>query len=199
MAGVSSAISVGLTVAATTWVMGRIVADARRVPEPAADGSVELRYGPLIRFAGVACTVLGVAFLVGLLTAAQPRDRMVFLAAFALAGPGGLWMVLAGWRESLVVRRDGVVERTMWGGRRELAWDAVRAVRFSSLMGYAILEGSEGRVRASVMMRGVGHFWDAVATHLPQPMWADARRKYDAYVQQPAREPRDGGSARSAR
>ena len=172
-------IKVGALVAGavTTWAIHRFHAGASRSGgERAPDGSVTLRYPPVVRVLGV----LFVAFALGAAVVAYqfpvPSVRMPWAMIAAFVGATGGWLAAAGWRERLVVGPDGVRQHTRWGTVRELAWNDVRSVGLL-YDGYLTLRGPGGTVRVSTLMVGTGDLWRAIEANLPEALWAEARRR----------------------
>src|SRR5712672_2662805 len=171
---VATAASIGVT----TWMMRRMTADARRTPAPDADGTVALRYGPMVVGAGVLCLAVAVLIAgIGIAAPPRPGERVAWLSLVGAFGVGGLWLTLVALRYGLAVGRTGVRQEAFGRKPVVLLWSAVRAVSFSRVSGYLTLEGATGRVRASVMLRGVDCLWEAIEAHVP-------RTQCDAYVHQ---------------
>jgi hypothetical protein len=187
MANISNAIAMAVSIGVTSWVMQRLVSDARRTPARGADGSISLRYGPMIAGIGVACLLLALAFVaIGVASPPKPGERGIWLTLIGAFGISGLWLLLVALRHRLDVGPSGVRQEAFARAPVTLAWNDVRAVSFSSVSGYVTLQGVTGRVRASVMLRGIDGLWEGIAAHLPRTMWADARAQFDAYGQRMA-------------
>jgi hypothetical protein len=187
MANISSAVAMAVSIGVTSWVMQRLVADGRRTPARGADGSVSLRYGPMIAGIGAACVLLALAFVaIGVVSHPKPDERGIWLALIGTFGISGLWLLLVAMRYRLDVGPAGLRQEAFARAPVTLAWSDVRAVRFSSVSGYVTLEGATARVRASVMLRGIDGLWEAIAAQLPRAMWAEGRAQFDAYAQRMA-------------
>ena len=184
MAAWINAVAVATAVVATSLVMRRLVRDARQSPAPAADGSVTLRYGPIVGGTGIAAIVLSLAFLaIGLLAPPRPDQRAPWLGLVVAFGVSGLGLLLAAMRYRLAVGPTGMVQRSLFSRERALSWHDVRGVRFSPTSGYVTLEGDATRVRASAMLRGIDRLWDSIEANVPRAAWQDARTRFDTYVQ----------------
>jgi hypothetical protein len=187
MANLSNAVATAVSIGVTSWVMQRLMTEARRTPARGADGSVSLRYGPMIAGIGVASIVLALAFVaIGVVSPPKPGDRGIWLGLIGAFGISGLWLLLVALRYRLDVGPSAVRQAAFARSPVTLAWSDVRSVSFSSVSGYVTLQGATARVRASVMLRGIDGLWDGIAAHLPRAMWADARAQFDAYGQRMA-------------
>jgi hypothetical protein len=187
MANFGNAVAMAVSVGVTSWMMQRLLADGRRAPALDADGTVSLRYGPMVGGIGVLSIVMALAFVViGVVSHPKPHERAIWLALIGAFGIAGLWLLLVARRYRLDVGPSGLRRESLGHSPVTLAWNEVRAVRFSRLSGYVTLEGATTRVQASVMLRGVDWLWGAIETHVPRAKWADARAQFDEYGQRMA-------------
>jgi hypothetical protein len=182
MAGFGKLVAGIATMAAVSWAVRRMAVDAWHVPAAGPDGAVTLRYGPVVGGTGVACFAFGLACAaIGLAQPPQPGDRVAWLALVLACCGGGAAFWLVARRHRLVVGQGGVCRHSLWRAPRALVWGDVRAVRFSRTSGYVTLEGAATRLRASVMLRGVSHLWEAIEANVPRDRWADARASFDGH------------------
>ena len=187
MANFGNAVAMAVSVGVTSWVMQRLLADGRRVPAPNADGTISLRYGPMVGGIGVMSILLALVFVaIGIVSHPKPNEHGIWLALVGGFGIAGVWLLLVARRYRLDVGPGGLRRESFGRAPVTLAWSDVRAVRFSRLSGYVTLEGPSAKVQASVMLRGIDSLWGAIETHVPRAQWADARAQFDEYAQQMA-------------
>ena len=182
MVNFGNAVAMAVSIGVTSWVMQRLVADARRPPARGADGTFSLRYGPMVSGTGVLSIVLALAFVaIGVVSHPKPHERGIWLALISAFGISGLWLLLVARRYRLDFGSSGLRRESLGRSPVTLAWSEIRAVSFSSVSGYVTLEGATTRVRASVMLRGIDSLWKEVEARVPRAQWTDARAQFDAY------------------
>jgi hypothetical protein len=144
--------------AAAGLAAGAAAALTSRLPAPAQGTSV-LAYGARARAAAGAA--LALPFLAAALAAwrlppAEEPVRFWTLVAGSAAALLLLWVVrveVCGVRH--VVAEDALVGGSAWGKPVRLAWDGLRAVRWSAANQWFELEGEDGRVRVSRWLTGL--------------------------------------------
>ena len=178
-----SVVGVLLTAGVTGWALRGVRANAARAPRPDATGAFTLRYGAGIRVVGVFALAFAALLLaIGLVAPPRGSQRVPWALLVLAFGGGAVWVLLAAWREYVVVGPAGLRWQPVWGRVRELAWEDVERVRFSSSLGYLYLEGATGRVRASAILQGADLLWGEIGRRLPRESWAAAREQFDEYL-----------------
>ncbi len=156
MAEVTNAVLFAILLPLGTWALFRF---SQRTPEVDGDAAM-LRYGPAIALLGWVCFGIAAVSLGAFLT-----NEMQGASGFEVglvSGVGvaffvaGLWMLAGHAREYVRFSKEGVEGR---GGLQRLPtvlrWAEIECVEFSSLSGYLILFGPDGRnVRVSALLHG---------------------------------------------
>src|SRR6478609_1775271 len=102
MANFGNAVAMAVSVGVTSWMMRRFLADARRIPAPNADGTVSLRYGPMVGGIGVMSILLALALVaIGVVSHPKPNERGIWLALVGGFGIAGIWLLLVARRYRL--------------------------------------------------------------------------------------------------
>jgi hypothetical protein len=169
-----------LVLALGLFALWLTIALVRRKPAAPPGTFAELRYGPFLRLFALtvalaipALTIYIVWFLPWARLQQLLLAGVLFLSMSAL---GGL-LLLETARVRLFLSAEGIVGYSPWRRRREIRWQDVRSVAYSSLNGWFIIVGADGRaLRASRFLVGLPALLTALKKWVPAECSARIQR-----------------------
>jgi len=173
-------LTIQIVAIAVPAILSWCMAAARRPPRvDQATGAMILEYGWPLRLIGV---VTGVAMPIALVCLAfvfPPRTLQDALSAGALMLGftllGGVLLVETT-RVRLWLHRGSIVSYSPWRETRTLRWAEVGKVSYSGTNKWFVIEGPRGvKIRAHVLLVGIGSLVEAIRTKIPPERYAQAR------------------------